>query len=105
MRLELTLTRIYTSVFHTVSVVKKSFVPEEVIEAKGRFQIEKKKKSVTLLQPSSVYLPTPIIVQKVILLIFFTCSKMSYKIICEEKNFFPLYSVQPKNLEKFKDFS
>ena len=37
--------------------------------------------------------------------IFFKCSKMSFKLICEEKNFFPLYIEQPKNLEKFCVFS
>ena len=51
---------------------------------KGRFQIEKKKNCVTLLQPPSVYLPTPFGVQKANFFMFFACFKKS---IFDKKNF------------------
>ena len=53
--------------------------------SKGRFQIKKEKNGVGLLQPPSVYLPTPFGVQKAIFFMFFACSKKS---IFDEKNFF-----------------
>ena len=51
----------------------------------GKVSLKKKKNGVGFLQPPSVYLPTPIGVQKAIFLVFFACFE---KTIFDEKNFF-----------------
>ena len=55
---------------------------------KGGVQKKTKKKVVILLQPPSIYLPTPIGVQKATFLIFLGCFEMMFKPLLEIENFF-----------------
>ena len=70
--------------FHSVIICNLSLqeLPDAVLREGF---IKKKKNGVGFLQPPSVYLPTPIGVQKAIFLVFFACFE---KTIFDEKKFF-----------------
>ena len=57
--------------------------------------VKKWKKVVILLQPLSIYLPTPIGVQKATFLIFWGCFKMMFKPLLEIKIFLEFFIIHP----------
>ena len=59
---------------------------------KGGVQKKNKKKVVILLQPPSIYLPTPIGVQKATFLIFFGYFEMMFKPLLEIEFFYNFFS-------------
>ena len=96
---EMTLESLFTTHHHHPPInfstpVNQSIMPEIHLEcvSQGRFQIEKKI-CVTLLQPSSVYLPTPFIVTKGNFLIFFS----QYVVNFSEEKIFLVKGFCPNN--------